>query len=77
MDDHIQTIFSLGYLDEKLSAVEKRGERITAMRVGTELRDLFIAEAGDEYSAGAFRGIPVTFDAIDPAGISFDSEATT
>ncbi|WP_433950792.1 hypothetical protein [Brevundimonas bullata] len=74
MTDETPTTMDLAYVDGLIQDIKHRGDVPKAMRVGTDLQEAFIAAAGDAYAGHAYRGIPVTFDAIDPEGISIDSE---
>ena len=76
-EDDTPTTFNIGYVDQLLHDSSRGGHVIKNMHVGSNLREAFIAEAGSDYVNGSFRGISVTFDAIDPEGISVHSEPAT
>ena len=64
------------HIDSLLDEIRKRRQEPQAIRVGADVRADFEARAGAAYVDGAYFGIPVTFDAIDPTSVSIDSEPT-
>ncbi|AZS19404.1 hypothetical protein [Caulobacter sp. FWC26] len=60
---------------EALFAAARRQDLVTLqIRVGEDLRAAFEAQAGALLTAGAYKGVPVSFDAIDPAAILTETE---
>lgn len=76
MTDDDPEIFNMLYIENELTRAKNRGDTVKSMRVGADLKAAFIRAAGEHLVNGEYRGIPVTFNAINPEGVSFDTESS-
>jgi len=62
-------------LIEDLFEAARRKDMITVqVRVGEDLRRAFEDQAGGLFDNGVYKGVPISFDAIDPSAVLAETE---
>lgn len=61
-------------IDSLFEQAARKGETVVQLRLGADIQEEFEQGAGGDFSEGVYRGVPVSFDAIDPSAVLSETE---